>query len=159
MKAENKIDLVAFFLRLTLGSIMFFYGLQKGLGLFGGLGLPATAERLTAVAGIPAEFVIFGYAAVAAELFGGIALILGLLTPLAALGILSTMGVATYVNWSRVDEGASQAVLMRLFIEGTPDLASRTFYTVALLMMALAILITGPGKFSLDARLFRKKSK
>lgn len=78
------------------------------------------------------------------EFGGGLALILGLLTPLACLGIICTMGFAILVAhkgdpW--IKPGAPK----------TSELASLYF------SIATTLLITGPGAFSLDASIFGKR--
>ena len=80
--------------------------------------------------------------AAVAEFGGGIALILGLLIPLATLGLLCTMAVAMYTHISRGDPWVGQ---------GGPawELAS-IYFTIALLLF-----LAGPGRYSLDAQLFR----
>src|SRR5579864_4893932 len=78
-------------LRLVLGVIFFAHGAQKMLGWFGGYGFTGTMGFFTNVMHIPA---VFAFLAIAAEFFGGLGLIVGLLTRIAALGIFSTMVVA-----------------------------------------------------------------
>ena len=78
-------------LRLTLGAVFFPHGAQKALGWFGGYGFTGTMGFLTGTLHIPA---LFAFLAIAAEFAGSIALILGLGTRIAALGIASTMAVA-----------------------------------------------------------------
>lgn len=79
-----------------------------------------------------------------AEVGGGLAWILGLLTPLASLGLLCTMTVAMWTHISRGDPWIST---------GGPawELAFAYFTVAALLLLA------GPGRFSLDAALFRRR--
>jgi putative oxidoreductase len=84
-------DLTLTILRLTLGIVFFAHGAQKMLGWFGGNGYSATMGYFTQGMGIPAPF---AFLAIAAEFFGGLGLIAGLLTRVAALGILSVMAVA-----------------------------------------------------------------
>jgi len=77
-----------------------------------------------------------------AEFGGGVALILGFKTRLAALGIIGTMSVAIRkAHWEKGFVG-----------QGGYELAFQFLAT------AVTLLITGPGGFSLDA-LFRRGSK
>jgi len=77
------------------------------------------------------------------EFGGGIAWILGLVTPLASLGIGCTMAVA---------------VFMHGVLRGDPFVATGggMSYELALVYLGIAILIfvLGPGKFSLDSKIF-----
>ncbi len=89
---------------------------------------------------------IFQFLATLSEFGGGIALIIGFLTPLAALGIGFTMLVATYMHmvvWKDpfVGKGGGS-------------------YELALVYLAITILflMIGPGKFSLDSKIFGEKS-
>jgi putative oxidoreductase len=82
------------------------------------------------------------------EFGGGIAMILGFLTPLAALGLLFTMSFATFaVHMASGDP----------FVSATGGRS----YELALVYWAISlnILLTGPGVYSLDALLFSKKSR
>jgi len=84
--------------------------------------------------------------AVISEFGGGIALIIGLLTRLGALGIGCTM---------------VGAVIMHRFVMGDPfvNLTGGSSYqlAVAYLLIALLLGILGPGRFSLDRRIFGVK--
>ena len=80
-----------------------------------------------------------------AEFGGGAALVLGLLTPLACLGIICTMGYAILVRhkgdpW--IKPGATTFELASLY-----------------LLIATTLLITGPGAYSLDANLFGRRKR
>lgn len=77
------------------------------------------------------------------EFGGGIALILGLLTPLALLGLAITMIVAI----TMVHLKAGHPFVAR---GGGPSYELAALY----LAVSLLALITGPGKLSLDAKLF-----
>lgn len=93
----------------------------------------------------------FGYpewaqaAAALAEFGGGIFLALGLLTPLAALGLGATMAVALQFHI-----GSDHP-----FVAGKPP-----SWELAAIYMACSILIlfSGPGRLSADAKLFPAKS-
>src|SRR5467141_506084 len=93
-------------LRLVLGVIFFAHGAQKMLGWFGGYGFTGTMGFFSSVMHIPA---IFAFLAIAAEFFGGLGLIFGFLTRVAAFGILANMVVAIamvhrqfgfFMNWT-----------------------------------------------------------
>ncbi|HEV7967458.1 MAG TPA: DoxX family protein, partial [Candidatus Acidoferrales bacterium] len=71
-------------LRFTLGAVFFAHGAQKMLGWFGGFGFQGTMGFFTNLMHVPAPL---AFLAIAAEFFGGIGLIFGFLTRLAALGI------------------------------------------------------------------------
>src|SRR6266702_6104328 len=77
-------------LRLVLGLVFFAHGAQKMLGWFGGFGFSGTMGFFTGTMHIPAPL---AFLAIAAEFFGGIGLILGFLTRIAALGIAANMVV------------------------------------------------------------------
>lgn len=87
-------------------------------------------------------------AAALSEFGGGIALILGLLTPLACLGILCTMFVAL----AMVHLPAGHP-----FVTQEPGKPS---YELALVYFSAALfyLLAGPGAFSIDALLFNRNA-
>jgi len=98
-------------LRWTVGVVFFAHGAQKMLGWFGGYGFTGTMGFFTGVMHIPA---IFAFLAIAAEFFGGLGLIFGLLTRVAAFGIFSDMVVAVamvhhqfglFMNWTGAQKG------------------------------------------------------
>lgn len=131
-----------FLLRLALGVIFVMHGSQKVLGLFGGEGLQATVQFFQTKLGIPPAL---GYTAAFTEFFGGIALVLGLLTRVAALGIGINMGVAMwkvhlangfFLNFS-CEAGKGHGIE----------------YNVALVAMALALFLAGGGSYSLDRKI------
>ena len=125
-------------LRLTLGTIFFAHGAQKMLGWFGGYGFDATMNAFTSQMGIPA---VFAFLAIAAEFFGGLGLIFGALTRVAAFGIASVMAVAAttvhaqhgfFMNWAGSQKG-----------EGFE-------YHLLALAMAVALMLRGAGALSVD---------
>lgn len=125
-------------LRLALGVVFFAHGAQKMLGWFGGYGFSGTMGFFTGMLHIPA---IFAVLAISAEFFGGLGLILGFLTRIAALGIFTNMLVAVamvhryvgfFMNWTGTQKG-----------EG---------YEFHLLVVAITIflMIRGAGALSVD---------
>src|SRR5437867_9932466 len=98
-------------LRLVLGVVFFAHGAQKMLGWFGGFGFAATMVMFTGMMHIPAPL---AFLAIAAEFFGGLGLILGFLTRVAASGIAVNMLVAIatvhhsygfFMNWTGTQKG------------------------------------------------------
>src|SRR5437899_12917617 len=98
-------------LRLVLGVVFFAHGAQKMLGWFGGWGFSATMGFFTGMMHIPAPL---AFLAIAAEFFGGLGLILGFLTRIAAFGIAVNMLVAIvmvhhsygfFMNWTGTQKG------------------------------------------------------
>lgn len=121
-------------LRIAVGAIFMAHGAQK----FFMLGIPAVTEGFTQ-GGIPmASFMAPFIASV--EFLGGLALLLGLLTRLAALGTAFTMLGAMFL----------------VHLKGGFFLPSGIEYTVALLSASVALILMGPGSFSLDALLARR---
>ena len=98
-------------IRVVLGIVFFAHGAQKMLGWFGGYGFTATMNAFTGMMHIPAPF---AFLAIAAEFFGGLGLLLGLLTRVAAFGIAVNMVVAVltvhsrfgfFANWNGTQKG------------------------------------------------------
>jgi putative oxidoreductase len=90
--------------------------------------------------------VVFQFLAAISEFGGGIALILGLLTPIGSLGIGCTMAVAVYLH---------SMVMKDPFV----NMTGGSSYEPALVFLgiALVILALGPGKFSLDKKIFGER--
>ncbi len=129
-------------LRLIVGSVLFAHGAQKVLKWFGGYGLQGTVGYFKNALHIPP---FLGYVGAFAEFLGAIGVFLGLLTRISALGLFCVMAVAFYsahrkngffMNWSAEANKP----------EGFE-------YTLTLAVLALVLLITGPGPYSLDALL------
>src|SRR5438105_13562011 len=98
-------------LRLVLGVVFFAHGVQKLLGWFGGPGFSGSMGLFTGYLHIPAPL---AFLAIAAEFFGGLGLILGFLTRIAAFGIAMNMVVAIamvhrafgfFMNWTGTQKG------------------------------------------------------
>ena len=104
-------DFTLTILRLVLGVVFLAHGCQKMLGWFGGYGFSGTMNFFTQDMHIPA---VFAFLAIVAEFFGGLGLLLGLLTRIAAFGIAVNMLVAVtmvhapnglFMNWSGQQKG------------------------------------------------------
>ncbi len=133
-------------MRLVLGIVFFLHGSQKMFGWFGGFGFSGTMHMFTGMLHIPAPF---AFLAIAAEFFGGLGLIVGLLTRIAAFGVSVNMVVAVemvhfangpFMNWAGNQKG-----------EGYE-------YHLLVLALAIPIMIRGAGAFSVDAALAAKSS-
>ncbi len=124
--------------RVVLGVIFFAHGSQKVLGWFGGEGLKGTTEYFVSM-GLPRPV---AYLVCFSEFLGGLGLLFGLLTRLAALAVGFVM-VGTiakvhgpngfFLNW-----------------ELTPGKGHGYEANLAFLAMAVACLIAGGGALSLD---------
>lgn len=141
-------DIAALVLRLAAGLIFLPHGWSKVAGE-GGAG--AFAADIAANYHLPA---FLGYVAAYAELVGGALLIIGLLTRLDAFLLAATMFVAAFIvqlpdALYEVPPGAIKFFVVLRGIE-TP---------LALFAIALALLLTGGGRFSVDALIVRWRSR
>ncbi|MDI1248847.1 MAG: DoxX family protein [Lacunisphaera sp.] len=134
-------SLAATVLRLALGLMILPHGLQKTLGWFGGYGFKGSMGYLTDTVGAPW---IFALLAILAESVGGLMLLAGFGTRIAALGVGSVMLVAATMHWSN-------GFFMNWF--GQQKGEGIEFHLLAL-GIAGALLILGGGRFSVDG-LFR----
>ncbi len=123
-------------LRLSAGIIFVAHGAQKLFGSFGGNGLEGTAQWMASIGLEPGY--LMALAAGSAEFFGGLALLLGLLTRPAALVLSITMFVA----------------IITVHLPNGLFLSNGGYeFGLALLAMSVALLFNGGGKFSLDRKL------
>lgn len=134
-KQSTFADFALLLLRVAAGVAFMLHGWGKVQNPFGWMGPDAFAPP------------VFQALAALSEFGGGLALVLGLLTPLASMGIASTMGVAFYVH-----------AVMR----GDPFVAKGggPAYELAVIYFSIAVLLIalGPGRLSLDRALFGPRS-
>jgi putative oxidoreductase len=135
-------SLAPVFLRLALGVMILPHGLQKTLGWFGGYGFTGSMGYLTNTVGAPW---ILALLAILAESVGGVMLILGLGTRVAALGVGGVMLVAATQHWPH-------GFFMNWF--GQQKGEGLEFFILAL-GIAAALIVQGGGRASVDARLQR----
>ena len=137
---RTKADWGTTLLRLTLGIVMFPHGAQKLLGWFGGYGFSGTMGFFTQQMHIPA---LFAFLAILAEFAGSLGLITGLLTRVAAFGILVNMVVALVLVHGHVGFFMNWYGQYPAGTEG---------FEYALLAIAVAgyLVVKGGGKASVD---------
>ncbi len=137
-------DFVLTIARLILGIVFFMHGAQKVLGWFGGYGYSGTMHAFTHMMHIPAPL---AWLAIMAEFLGGLGLIVGLLTRIAALSIGIEMLVAIFLihgrnglfmNWSGMQKG-----------EGYE-------YHLLVLALCLLLMVKGAGAASIDRLIARQ---
>ena len=127
--SRRQIDTALAILRVVLGVTFILHGGQK-LFVFGFAGVSGAFAQM----GIPAPGLLGPFVAFV-EFFGGIAILLGLLTRLAALGIGATMVVA----------------ILTVHLKNGFFAPTGIEFPLSLLGSAIALVIAGAGDFSLDA--------
>lgn len=127
-------SLALLILRLIVGIAFLYHGwgkIQNPFEWMPGSPIPGFLQFLAAIS----------------EFGGGIALILGLLTRIASVGLAITMAVAVYMH---------SMVMQDPFVSMT---GGRSYELAAVFFgIALFLACTGAGKFSLDAKIFGQKS-
>lgn len=91
---ESKAGYSALALRIPVGIIFMAHGAQKLFGWFGGYGLEGTGQWMTSIGLGPG--VLMAFLAGSAEFFGGLFILLGLLTRPASIALAFTMLVAIF---------------------------------------------------------------
>lgn len=120
-------------LRVVVGLIMAAHGWQKVQDVGG---FAVNLEQM----GFPLP-TLSAYLAVSGEFLGGLGLLFGLITRLAAFGVFSTMAVAVF--WIHLKNG--------LFAQN-----GGFEYPLTILVVAMLFMANGAGPFSLDALLGKR---
>ncbi len=138
-------DIAGLLARVALGIVILPHGLQKLLGIFGGYGFSGTINYFVST-GLPSTV---AFLIIIGESFGALALIIGLLSRIAAFGISLIMLGAIFLvhlpngffmNWFGTQKG-----------EGFE-------YHILALGLGLIILIKGSGKWSVDRILVKENT-
>ena len=135
LAASKRVNAALMVLRMVVGAIFVAHGAQKlfllGLpavsGGFGQMGIPFPGLAAPLVAGV--------------ELLGGLALIFGLVTRLASVGLALEM----------------LGAIMLVHLPGGFFLPTGIEFPLALLGATVALALAGPGELSLDAVLARRR--
>ncbi len=129
-------DIALLVLRLVLGGVFAAHGAQKLFGSFGGPGIEGTAGFHEQLGIKPAK--PMAILAGLAEFVGGILVIAGFLTPLAALALIVVMIVA----------------ILKVHLENGFFAASGGYeFNLVLIAVAVALLLAGSGAYGIDAAL------
>jgi putative oxidoreductase len=131
---KNKYDLALLVLRAFVGVIFVAHGAQKLFGAFDGPGLQGVVQGMGNV----------GYLVSIGEFFGGLGLIVGLLSRFSAAALIVVMiGAIVKVHGAKgffMSTGGYEFVL-------------------ALIGMLLTILIAGPGRYAVSELLGRRRPR
>ncbi|MHB8171347.1 MAG: DoxX family protein [Thermincolia bacterium] len=123
----------AILLRIALGVVFFAHGAQKLLGWFGGYGWSGTIGFFTQSLGLPASLAGL---IILIEFFGGLAIILGVLTRPAALGLaFISLGAIFKVHLANGFFLGEKAGIEFVFV---------------LLFLSLYLVVKGAGTLSVD---------
>ncbi|MEO8252382.1 MAG: DoxX family protein [Chloroflexota bacterium] len=123
-------------LRITIGLIFAAHGAQKAFGWWKGPGYAGWSGVITKMGFRPTAF--WTFVSVLAELGAGLLLALGLLTPLAAAGLVGQgIVIIARVHWPNGFWNSNKGYE----------------FPLVLLAGSLALALTGPGTWSLDAQL------
>lgn len=135
---ETNDSLAGLALRVAAGVIFVAHGAQKLFGAFGGYGLEGTGQWMASI-GLEPGF-LMALTVGSTEFFGGIALLIGLLTRPAAVVLALTMLVA---------------IVAVHFSNGLFMSANGYEFALVLLAISVALAVNGAGAFSIDRVLSR----
>jgi len=125
-------------LRLAVGLMILPHGLQKTFGWFGGAGYSAQLNGFVQFMHVPA---FLAFLAIMAEFLGGLGLLLGAFTRIAAFGVACNMVAAVYFLNGQFG----------FFMNWTGKQAGEGFeFHMLVLAMVAVLMARGAGRFSFD---------
>lgn len=132
-------DLGLLILRAGLGVVLVAHGLQKLFGWWGGPGVGGFKHSLSDIGYQHAD--ILTYAGIGGEMVAGLLLIMGLFTPLAAAGALAYLinGMLAGI-WEQPNHRS-----FPFFLPHGHE------YGVILIVVTVAVILVGPGRYGFDA--------
>lgn len=130
---SSEASLAPLAMRLSAGIIFAAHGAQKLFGWFGGYGLEGTGQWMASIGLEPGY--LMALLAGSAEFFGGLALILGVLTRPAALALAGTMVVA----------------IVTVHLQNGLFMSNNGYeFGLSLLAISVALVFSGAGRFAID---------
>ncbi|WP_332401452.1 DoxX family protein [Vibrio metschnikovii] len=130
---ESKSGYSTLALRIPIGVVFMAHGAQKLFGWFGGYGLEGTGQWMASIGLGPG--MLMAFLAGSGEFFGGLAILLGILTRPAAAVLSVTMLVAIFAV--HFEHG--------LFMSN-----GGYEFALALLAASVSLMMSGSGKLSID---------
>ncbi len=125
-------------LRVGLGVILGAHALQKLFGWWDGQGLSGFKNSLSDIGYQHAD--ILAYVSAGGELTAGVLLVLGLFTPIAAAGALAFL-----INGLLASVSGQHSHTFPFFLPDGHE------FQISLIVMAVAVILAGPGRYGLDA--------
>lgn len=126
-------------LRLALGIVFLMHGMQKLFGAFSGPGIEGTQGFMASLGVVLPGFM--GIVVASVEFFGGLLVLLGLFTRYASLLVAIDMFFA----------------FLLFHMKNGFFLPAGFEFVFTLFLVAIALILTGAGKWSLEKALFRKE--
>ncbi|MDK9762400.1 DoxX family protein [Vibrio sp. D420a] len=137
--AQSNAGFGALALRVPVGIIFMAHGAQKLFGWFGGYGLEGTGQWMASIGLGPG--VLMAFLAGSAEFFGGLFILLGLLTRPAAASLAITMLVAIFA----------------VHFENGLFMSNNGYeFGLALLAASVSLTFSGAGKAAIDETIAKK---
>ncbi|ARC93491.1 oxidoreductase [Vibrio coralliilyticus] len=136
---ESKAGYSALALRIPVGIIFMAHGAQKLFGWFGGYGLEGTGQWMASIGLGPG--ILMAFLAGSAEFFGGLFILLGLLTRPASIALAFTMLIAIF----------------SVHFENGLFMSNNGYeFGLALMAASVSLALSGSGKAAVDQFIAKK---